>query len=90
MYEHEECISSTYLTPSLKCWILSKIDLALASESIQARRSHMRDIEARLREECHIIFLHHRQLNTYMHPSVRGVSFNSNGWIDFKQIWLEK
>lgn len=90
MYEHEECISSTYLTPSLKCWILSKIDLALASESIQARRSHMRDIEARLREECHIIFLHHRQLNTYMHPSVRGASFNSNGWIDFKQIWLEK
>lgn len=90
MYEHEECISSTYLAPSLKSWILAQIDLALGSDSAQARRSHLRDIETRLREECHIIFLHHRRLNTFMHPSVRGASFNSNGWIDFKQIWLEK
>lgn len=90
MYEHEECISSTYLAPSLKSWILAQIDLALGSDSAQARRSHLRDIETRLREECHIIFLHHRRLNTFMHPSVRGASFNSNGWINFKQIWLEK
>ncbi|WP_028608844.1 ABC transporter substrate-binding protein [Paenibacillus harenae] len=90
LYEHEEYITSTYLAPSLKSWILAHIDLALGSDSVQARRSYMRGIETRLREECHIIFLHHRQLNTYVHPSVKGASFNSNGWIDFKQIWLEK
>ncbi|MDD9267255.1 ABC transporter substrate-binding protein [Paenibacillus sp. GCM10023248] len=90
MYEHDECVSSTYLAASLKGWILEQIDRALSAENAQDRRSHMRDIETRLREEGHIIFLHHRRLNTYLHPSVRGASFNSNGWIDFKHIWLEK
>ncbi|RTE03528.1 SgrR family transcriptional regulator [Paenibacillus whitsoniae] len=90
MYEHEECASSTYLESSLKQWIVGQIDKALASRDVAGRRSCLRDIETRLRDECHIIFLHHRRLNTYIHPSVRGASFGSNGWIEFKQIWLEK
>ncbi|CAI6081453.1 SgrR family transcriptional regulator [Cohnella sp. JJ-181] len=90
LYEHEACLTSAYLNATLKTWIVERIDRALAAYSPEERRSHMREIENRLREECYIIFLHHRRLSTHMHPSVRGASFSPQGWIDFKQIWLEK
>lgn len=90
LYEHEACLTSAYLNSSLKAWIVERVDRALAAYSADERRSHLREIETRLRDECYIHFLHHRRLSTYMHPSVRGASFSSHGWINFKQIWLEK
>ncbi|MDG0789494.1 ABC transporter substrate-binding protein [Cohnella ginsengisoli] len=90
LYEHEACMTSAYLNATLKAWIVERIDRALAAYSAEERRSHMREIENRLREECYLVFLHHRRLSTQMHPSVRGASFSPQGWIDFKQIWLEK
>lgn len=90
LYEHEACMTSAYLNAALKKWILERIDRALAAYSAEERRSHMREIEDRLREESYLVFLHHRRLSTQMHPSVRGASFSPQGWIDFKQIWLEK
>jgi MarR-like DNA-binding transcriptional regulator SgrR of sgrS sRNA len=27
-------------------------------------------------------------LNTYVHPSIRGLVINNLGWMDFKDIWL--
>ncbi|MDG0812921.1 ABC transporter substrate-binding protein [Cohnella rhizosphaerae] len=90
MYEHEACMTSAYLNAELKKWISERIDRALAAYSAEERRGHMREIEDRLREECYLVFLHHRRLSTQMHPSVRGASFSPQGWIDFKHIWLEK
>ncbi|CAG7616871.1 hypothetical protein ACFQI7_01885 [Paenibacillus allorhizosphaerae] len=36
-----------------------------------------------------ILFLLFKELQTLYNPSVRGVSVNSLGWIDFKDIWLQ-
>ncbi|MDI4645693.1 SgrR family transcriptional regulator [Cohnella hashimotonis] len=90
MYEHDACLTGAYLNATLKAWIVERIDRALAAYSAEERRSHMREIETRLRDECYLVFLHHRRMSTQMHPSVKGASFSPQGWIDFKQIWLEK
>ncbi|ACT01651.1 SgrR family transcriptional regulator [Paenibacillus sp. JDR-2] len=89
-YEHRDCVMQSYFDKENKAWILSRIDAAVGAESKQQRRQQLREIEERLREEALVLFLHHRRLSTYLHPSVRGVSLNPLGWIDFKDIWLEQ
>ncbi|MEK0313936.1 ABC transporter substrate-binding protein [Cohnella sp. 56] len=88
-YEHEACVMNYYLDKGIKAWIVDRIDEALASPHAQDRWRIMRVIETRLRDEYYICFLHHRRLNTILHPSVKGAAFGSNGWIDFRRIWLE-
>lgn len=89
-YEHEACVMNYYVDPRLKPWIIARIDEALAMPHAQDRWRVMREIETRLRDEFYICFLHHRRLNTIMHPSVKGATFGPNGWIDFRRIWLER
>ncbi|WP_186445691.1 ABC transporter substrate-binding protein [Paenibacillus cremeus] len=61
----------------------------LASPSPDYRKHRFRELEALLNHEHVVLFLLFKELNTYYNPSVRGVSLNSLGWIDFKQIWLQ-
>ncbi|GIO29651.1 MULTISPECIES: ABC transporter substrate-binding protein [Paenibacillus] len=79
-----------YLDEERMNWIKSRIDDALEAESGEARRMTFREIEEYLRDEASVIFLHHRQLDAFLHPFVRGMSLNPLGWVDFKDIWLEK
>ncbi|WP_035154604.1 ABC transporter substrate-binding protein [Cohnella thermotolerans] len=88
-YEHGACIVQSFLDEERLDWILNRIDAALTADAA-GRRLLLREIEDRLRDEAVILFLHHRQLNTYHHPSLRGVSLNSLGWIDFQNLWFEK
>lgn len=79
-----------YLDEGRLSWIKSRIDDAISAESVKARRMVLREIEQYLRDEASLIFLHHRRLNAFLHPFVRGISLNALGWIDFKDVWLEK
>lgn len=88
-YEHGGCVMSNYFDEERRFWIRERVDAALA-ESLPERRSQiMRQIEEQLRDEASLIFLHHQQLQTYLHPSVQGARLNTLGWIDFKEVWLE-
>ncbi|UUZ80707.1 hypothetical protein LJK88_38690 [Paenibacillus sp. P26] len=42
-----------------------------------------------LNHEHVVMFLLFKELQTFFNPSVRGVTVNSLGWIDFKDIWLQ-
>ncbi|SDS64239.1 DNA-binding transcriptional regulator SgrR of sgrS sRNA, contains a MarR-type HTH domain and a solute-binding domain [Paenibacillaceae bacterium GAS479] len=88
-YEHEECLLHNYLEDDTHEWIIGRIDAALASPDAAARRQILRQVEEQLRDDGTIIFLHHQQLSTYLHPSVQGVRLNRLGWVDFKNVWLE-
>lgn len=79
-----------YLDEERMSWIKTRIDDALEAESGETRRVTFREIEEYLRDEASVIFLHHRQLDDFLHPFVRGMSLNPLGWVDFKDIWLEK
>ncbi|MBB6669198.1 SgrR family transcriptional regulator [Cohnella nanjingensis] len=89
-YEHGDCVFRSYLDDERLDWICGRIDDALRSDTEPCRRQHLKVIEEHLRDEASVIFLHHKELRTYLHPSVRGVTLNTLGWIDFKDIWLEQ
>ncbi|SFE63121.1 DNA-binding transcriptional regulator SgrR of sgrS sRNA, contains a MarR-type HTH domain and a solute-binding domain [Paenibacillus catalpae] len=89
-YEHRDCVMQNFFDTEWKTWIISRIDAAVAADSTEERRALLKEIEETLRQEALIIFLQHRRLSTYLHPSVRGVSLNPLGWIDFKDVWLEE
>ncbi|MCC3373161.1 SgrR family transcriptional regulator [Cohnella sp. REN36] len=89
-YAHGDCVFQAYLDDERLEWIHGRIDAALSADTEACRRQHLKVIEEHIRDEASVIFLHHKELRTYLHPSVRGVSLNSLGWIDFKDIWLEK
>jgi MarR-like DNA-binding transcriptional regulator SgrR of sgrS sRNA len=89
-YENRSGALQKYLDEERLSWISTRIDDAISAESVEDRRMIFHQIEQHLRDEASVIFLHHRELNAFLHPFVRGVSLNALGWIDFKDVWLEK
>ncbi|MCZ8513493.1 ABC transporter substrate-binding protein [Paenibacillus filicis] len=61
----------------------------LSSASPDYRKHRLNDLEELLGHEHVVMFLLFKELNTFFNPSVRGVTVNSTGWIDFKNIWLQ-
>jgi SgrR family transcriptional regulator len=45
-------------------------------------------LEHRLKDTHAIHFLYRKQLKTVYHPSVKGISMDSLGWMEFKNIWF--
>ncbi|MDF2652225.1 MAG: transporter substrate-binding protein [Paenibacillus sp.] len=55
---------------------------------IQRRAAWFERIEARLIQEFHLFILNERQVQTAFLPSVRGVTFNTQGWVDLRTVWF--
>jgi MarR-like DNA-binding transcriptional regulator SgrR of sgrS sRNA len=45
-------------------------------------------LEQMLKEQHAIHFIYRKQLTTVYHPSVKGISMDSLGWVEFKNIWF--
>jgi MarR-like DNA-binding transcriptional regulator SgrR of sgrS sRNA len=45
-------------------------------------------LERMLKDTHAIHFLYRKQLKTVYHPSVKGISMDSLGWVEFKNIWF--
>ncbi|WP_379389395.1 ABC transporter substrate-binding protein [Paenibacillus lentus] len=80
LYQHME--------QNLRKWTHGMIDDILAATSPEERSALFQQIEFRLHDEAQFLFLVHRKVNTYVHPSIRGLGINRLGWMDFKDIWL--
>lgn len=52
------------------------------------RAGYFRQLEELLEQERLLQILYEKPLETAYLPSVRGLSFNSQGWIDLRQIWF--
>jgi SgrR family transcriptional regulator len=46
-------------------------------------------IEGLLKEQQAILFLYQKHLKTLYHPSVKGISSDALGWVQFKNIWFK-
>ncbi len=77
-----------HLDRRLRQWIFEITNEIFATPSKERRSALLQQIEYRLQDEAQILFLVHQKLNTYVHPSVRGLVINNLGWMDFKDIWL--
>ncbi|OMF22529.1 hypothetical protein BK133_26180 [Paenibacillus sp. FSL H8-0548] len=61
----------------------------LLNEPDHERRSTIfLSIEAQLKERNSLLFLYRKHLKTAFHPSVRGISLESLGWVRFRDIWF--
>lgn len=56
--------------------------------SPKVRASCFAALEARLIREHQLYVLHEKPMQTAFLPSVRGVSFNNQGWIDLRRVWF--
>jgi SgrR family transcriptional regulator len=61
--------------------IIHEIDPTTRTAKFIALERMLKDIHA-------IHFLYRKQLKTVYHPSVKGISMDSLGWMEFKNIWF--
>jgi MarR-like DNA-binding transcriptional regulator SgrR of sgrS sRNA len=88
-YEQAGSYLKEHLDEEMHRWARGKIDQALAAATTQDRRALLEEIECRLREESHVLFLIHKKVNTSYQPGIKGVTMNPLGWIDFKSVWVQ-
>ncbi|GIP56354.1 ABC transporter substrate-binding protein [Paenibacillus woosongensis] len=87
-YLQSQSFIYNHMEHNLRRWIFGIAKEILATASIEARSALFQQIEFRLQDEAQFLFLVHRKINTYVHPSIRGIGINRLGWMDFKDIWL--
>ncbi len=61
---------------------------AVKEPDARVRAFHLDHIEESLIREHHLCILSERPLPTAYLPSVRGVAFNSQGWVNLRTIWF--
>lgn len=88
IFLQENSIIHQHLESGVHQWLKSILSETLAAHAREIRRALLQQIEYRLSDEAQILFLIHRKMNTYVHPSIRGLVINNLGWMDFKDIWL--
>ncbi|ANE47789.1 hypothetical protein SY83_17545 [Paenibacillus swuensis] len=65
------------------------IQMVLMEAKDGKRQVLLDSIETKLMEFCALTFITHSKINTAFHPSVKGLGFNSLGWMDFRHIWIQ-
>jgi len=76
-----------HMTPKLHNEIEQQISKLLTESSSEQRKQHFLGIEALLNEQNILLFLYRKHLKTAFHPSIRGISLESLGWVRFRDIW---
>ncbi|MBW7477295.1 SgrR family transcriptional regulator [Paenibacillus oenotherae] len=83
-----------YLTIAEHVEAHTRIDIETSLRSIarardpQARAYGFKEIETRLLQEQQLFIMSERPVQTAYLPSVRGVTFNSQGWVDLRNVWF--
>lgn len=90
LFEQTGSYLREHLDDEMLKWVSNKIETTLALKDPAERLNGWMAIERKLIEETHILFLLHKKLNTFHNPHIKGVAINSLGWIDFKDVWLER
>ncbi|QJC52049.1 SgrR family transcriptional regulator [Paenibacillus albicereus] len=87
-YLQESSYMRQHMDESLLRWVKRNLDHLFTAHLPEQRKALLRQIEQRLLDEHQILPLIHRAMNTFVHPSVRGIDINKLGWMDFKDVWL--
>jgi len=77
-----------HLDPSRAAWVDRETDLLIMNPERQERICRVNAIVEKLQEDKTFLFILHRSLQTTYHASIRGVSINDLGWVDFRKIWF--
>ncbi|PYI52841.1 ABC transporter substrate-binding protein [Paenibacillus flagellatus] len=88
-FRAEKSFIRLYMADSMKAKCDRTIAAVFGEPSEAKRKAMLDDLERFQNEERTLLFLLHKKLSTSLHPSVKGVQFNTLGWIDFRHIWFQ-
>ncbi|XEC92645.1 ABC transporter substrate-binding protein [Paenibacillus tarimensis] len=77
-----------HLDPNLSNQVKLMLESIMQEPSPLRRRERFIQIERLLIGHHALLFLYKKQLKTAFHPSVKGISLDSLGWVQFKDIWF--
>ncbi|RXT06262.1 SgrR family transcriptional regulator [Ammoniphilus sp. CFH 90114] len=60
----------------------------LNEPSREKRMIKLLQLENDLRDEYAVLFLYHARQSSTFHTSLKGVSLNSLGWVDYRELWF--
>ncbi|MEJ9121947.1 SgrR family transcriptional regulator, partial [Bacillus thuringiensis] len=66
-----------------------KLSIYFKQEELEKRVTLLRDIEDTLLRQIHIIPLYRNKQEVSTHEKVQNIMINSQGWIDFYNIWFK-
>ncbi|MBC8078734.1 MAG: ABC transporter substrate-binding protein, partial [Gorillibacterium sp.] len=77
-----------HASPDLREMLQSSVGRILAEPDATRRAELFVEIERMLKAGHSLLFLYRKNLKTAFHPSVRGISLDSLGWVRFRDIWF--
>ncbi len=77
-----------HVEPHVTTDITYRLQDILRQPDASARQMLFNEIEQRLVQGYQLHVLYEKPVQTTYLPSVRGITFNSQGWVDLRHIWL--
>ncbi|UJF34046.1 ABC transporter substrate-binding protein [Paenibacillus hexagrammi] len=74
--------------PDVKNWMDDKLEHILTESNASERARHFVEMETMLKHRHSLLFLYRKHLKTAFHPSIRGISLESLGWVRFRDLWF--
>lgn len=79
---------SEHVEPHTRTDIRSRLEAIIREPDATARDIGFRTIEELLMKEHQLYILYEHPVQTAFLPSLRGVTFNSQGWVDLRRVWF--
>lgn len=79
---------SEHVEPHTRTDIRSRLEAIIREPDAAARDIGFRTIEELLMKEHQLYILYEHPVQTAFLPSLRGVTFNSQGWVDLRRVWF--
>lgn len=76
--------------PGLKAALSEGIRKLLQEPDVTSRTGLFLELEQLLKSRHSLMFLYRKSLKTAFHPTVRGISLDSLGWVRFRDIWFSQ
>lgn len=89
IYQEKNCYLGTGIDSNLSKELEERVDQLTAEPTEQIRLQRLQELEGILVEDALVIFLLHKKINAAYPNTVRGVTLNNLGMIDFKNIWFD-
>jgi MarR-like DNA-binding transcriptional regulator SgrR of sgrS sRNA len=77
-----------HLEPQIRADIEGRLQIIAREPDSKARAAGFQQIEDSLRQKHQLHILYEKPAETAYLPSVRGVTFNSQGWVDLRHLWF--
>lgn len=89
MYQIANMPFGTYFHDELQQELAGRISAILREPSAQERPIRIRELEQTLKQDHYVLFLLHPIGRTVFSSAINGVSLNSLGMVNFKDLWFQ-